>query len=60
MAALDVDFYILKNVFWQVRTHLNTNYGPFLLIHVDENLSNNNSQITLSVALSSSFCRTTT
>ena len=35
MAALDVDFYILKNVFWQVRTHFKTNYGPFLLIHVD-------------------------
>lgn len=35
MAALNVDFYILKNVFWQVRTHFKTNYGPFLLIHVD-------------------------
>ena len=35
MAALDVDFYILKNVFWQVRTHFKTKYGPLFLIHVD-------------------------
>lgn len=35
MAALDVDFYILKNVFWQVRTHFKTKYGPLFLTHVD-------------------------